>query len=254
MRHKLSAFVLFALVTTCGIIAAAAFLSTVQAVISILAILAVVTLTSKIWAPDWYPQVRLGSVSLALLGAVHIPFLAWHDLPYDILHAALIFVGAPPKVVDVVAGHTDSKWPVLVIALLDVTILGILWITARPTVIPRPKIPQPAELRAPDYPQLLNRMAVRLDHQLTDLDVRTDWSDELFAPLDAEVELSDVRGPRRRVQDLVSAVRRDKKTKLFIVLGEPGAGKSVALRKLARLMLRETKRTGVLPIFVNLKM
>jgi hypothetical protein len=43
------------------------------------------------------------------------------------------------------------------------------------------------------------------------------------------------------------------RAKGFLVLGDPGSGKSVAMRHLARQMLREVSKTGVLPIYVNLK-
>ena len=53
--------------------------------------------------------------------------------------------------------------------------------------------------------------------------------------------------------DLVSSIRSDKHSKFFLVFGDPGSGKSVSMRHLARLMLNEIDETGRLPIYVHLK-
>jgi len=58
---------------------------------------------------------------------------------------------------------------------------------------------------------------------------------------------------KKRIVDLQRALRGDRATHAFLVLGDPGAGKSVALRKLARDMLDEVGRTGRVPIYINLR-
>ncbi|MGK7881137.1 MAG: NACHT domain-containing NTPase, partial [Crocosphaera sp.] len=45
----------------------------------------------------------------------------------------------------------------------------------------------------------------------------------------------------------------DQETKAFLVLGDPGSGKSVALRQLARELLEEVPKTGKIPVYLNLR-
>lgn len=43
------------------------------------------------------------------------------------------------------------------------------------------------------------------------------------------------------------------KTAYFLVLGSPGAGKSVVLRKLCQDLEQEVPRTGKIPVYINLR-
>jgi hypothetical protein len=104
------------------------------------------------------------------------------------------------------------------------------------------------------FTQKLERIAQVLENRLTRLDEEANWTDQAFNPLDAEIERLSVTGTRSwKLGDLVTSIRRDHKAKGFLVLGDPGSGKSVAMRHLVRHMLKEVSRTGVLPIYVNLK-
>ena len=49
------------------------------------------------------------------------------------------------------------------------------------------------------------------------------------------------------------ALKADRTSRVMLVLGDPGAGKSIALRKLAKELMKEVDRTGRLPVYVNLK-
>jgi NACHT domain len=80
------------------------------------------------------------------------------------------------------------------------------------------------------------------------------WSDRDYAPLEAEIEAE--RSGRLRpklVTNLVKAVRRDRQSATFVVIGNPGSGKSVSLRNLVRGLVSEAERSGVVPIYVNLR-
>jgi TIR domain/NACHT domain len=94
-----------------------------------------------------------------------------------------------------------------------------------------------------------------LADQISKLDRETNWNPAHYAELEAEVEIINDVGMtlRRKSGDMQSAIRADRNTCAFLVLGEPGAGKSVALRKLARDMLAEVGKTGRIPIYVNLR-
>lgn len=89
----------------------------------------------------------------------------------------------------------------------------------------------------------------RLDH----IDFSTRWNEANFVSLEAEVQILEGKNLKRKVVDLIKALRLNPKTRLFVVLGEPGTGKSVALRKLTRDLLGESQMSDRIPIYLNLK-
>lgn len=79
------------------------------------------------------------------------------------------------------------------------------------------------------------------------------WS-QGYAELEAEVETAARIGhPGGRVVNLQAALRAERHAKVFLLLGDPGGGKSCALRKLARDMLAEVKGSQRVPIYINLR-
>ena len=105
--------------------------------------------------------------------------------------------------------------------------------------------------------------------QLEPLAVKEDWRDDRFAELEAEVE---VEGRERAISWLRHSpyrhvnLRREKSLSkglarttdsLVILEGEPGSGKSVALRHLAVQLARKAQKsnstTSLIPLYVNLK-
>lgn len=136
-----------------------------------------------------------------------------------------------------------------------VAIIVIVWISKNDRTISGEKPGNVAdEIGEIGFKDKLVRMAQVLEARLTSLDDETNWTDQAFTPLDAEIEKVSITGGRpRKIVDLITAIRRDRKSTGFLVLGDPGSGKSVAMRHLAREMLKEIDQTQVLPIYVNLK-
>ncbi len=85
------------------------------------------------------------------------------------------------------------------------------------------------------------------------IDRETDWSNYQFVPLEAEVESHSLTDNRKRVGDLISELRVDTTKKPILILGDPGSGKSVALRRLCRELLKEAPTSNKFPLYVNLK-
>jgi hypothetical protein len=120
-------------------------------------------------------------------------------------------------------------------------------------------------LRARDRALLANH----LEGEITLLNNRAQWEDRHYAELQATVETEDRPGligflsrllwrsqGKRQVRSLTDALAKSS-AGLILVEGNPGSGKSVALRHIALEMSRQAKRgrrgKRVLPVYVNLK-
>ena len=108
------------------------------------------------------------------------------------------------------------------------------------------------DIPEPSYKDRLYSVCEALTDDLKIIDNKTNWSTHLFTPLDAEVEVNTRNGKERKITDLLKAIKQSK-NRLFLVLGAPGAGKSVALRKLCQDLACEVKSTGKIPVYVNLR-
>lgn len=104
-----------------------------------------------------------------------------------------------------------------------------------------------------NYRQQFQRFCRVIHKIIDDLDLESNWSVEDFTPLEAQVEIRTKSGRRKKITDLLYSIKSDHKSKVFLVLGDPGSGKSVALRKLCKDLLREAEKTGKIPIYINLK-
>src|SRR5687768_4331798 len=112
------------------------------------------------------------------------------------------------------------------------------------------------------------KFAEHIERELRRLDGLEEWKDYRFAELEAEVNAEGRRrllgvfphfGSRttlRREPSLSKALRNSKE-RLILVEGDPGSGKSVALRhaaqELARTAMRSRGLKTVIPIYLNLK-
>ncbi|TDC83998.1 NACHT domain-containing protein [Micromonospora sp. KC606] len=120
-------------------------------------------------------------------------------------------------------------------------------------------------------PRRARRRSLFADHlegQLRRLDEKEEWRDHRFARLEAEVEMEGRqhrllprwihrrRNVLRREKSLSRALQRSDE-RLVILQGEPGSGKSVALRNAARALatraMRHPRVDSRIPLYVNLK-
>lgn len=113
-------------------------------------------------------------------------------------------------------------------------------------------------------------LAGRMLDQLVALDSHESWQDSRFTELEAEVEVvggrerifrrlqhsPTRRGALRREKSLTQALGRSGDY-LVMLAGDPGSGKSIALRHLATQLARRVSRNGAssaeIPVYVNLK-
>ncbi len=110
------------------------------------------------------------------------------------------------------------------------------------------------EFKEKNYAQKSEMFCKVLRQKLEAINRETDWNENLFTPIQAEVEVN-IKGRRKKkFEDLLKCLRSVKhKGAVFLVLGEPGAGKSVSLRKLCLELLDESKETKKIPVYLNLK-
>lgn len=101
----------------------------------------------------------------------------------------------------------------------------------------------------------LRAVREKLVKTLEELNIDLDWTDALYEPIEAEVEVSRGGRSQRRLRDVVSALRAERRRRVLLLVGYPGSGKSVILRHLAIKLLttRREVRTGRIPIYVDLK-
>jgi hypothetical protein len=111
----------------------------------------------------------------------------------------------------------------------------------------------PTALPQRDFRQRLRDYAAALTRELDKLEDDANWTDDSLIRLDAEVEVHRANRRARRQRDLLRAIRGDRRSRLFLVLGDPGSGKSVALRWLCRDLLAKASTTRMLPLYVNLR-
>jgi DNA polymerase III delta prime subunit len=109
------------------------------------------------------------------------------------------------------------------------------------------------EFDDPNFKDQLRSFIKYIEQKISILNEGTNWSSQHFTPLDAEVEVRRGSSKKKKVTDLLSAIRSDNKSEAFLILGDPGSGKSVALRKLCEDLLKEVFKTNKIPIYINLK-
>lgn len=183
---------------------------------------------------------------------------------------AVIADANPNELLDSLGIHSHTvRVLVTVIALLGVLSGGLklLWSLIKwfRTALRRRRL-DPEDLQRLNYRRLFAR---HVANRIGDLDNKEEWADHRFAELEAEVEtMSEERQaeglarllPRRsglrREKSLSRALRRSRDP-LVLLQGDPGSGKSVALRFVTRRMAEEAMRAEslemVIPLYINLK-
>jgi hypothetical protein len=136
----------------------------------------------------------------------------------------------------------DNLLPYFIILCVTIAILAIAWLRLQRTITsPTPQhgdlaVAAPAA-DGPDFPKALSHYCGALIDYLNRYDRDVNWSDRDYTPLEAEVEAERAGRLRPRVvTNLVKAIRRDRHSATFVVMGDPGSGKSVSLRNLVRTL------------------
>lgn len=219
-----------------------------------LLVLALLWSTRPLWKPPTHTSTR-GRVlltSLSVVSGVALAVLGKTPEAKPWYSTVLVKLGLQQTTAErIVASDHLTSFLVLTFVLLG--IFTVNWFSRDRSAMQMH--PRPLDEDFPDqsYREQLKRYAQILMTRLNTLDEETRWDDYFFAPLDAEVEVLSGRRPTKKVVDLMRALKADRNSRLVLILGDPGAGKSVALRKLAKELMKEVDRTGRLPVYINLK-
>jgi hypothetical protein len=208
------------------------------------ALVVLLAVTKSAWATPAYHRSGVARLSLLLVGAFPVALVVRNDL-LSLVLAAARELGVPlPR---------SAETSPLIIALVTVCYFGAIVLVnyfARDKTIASRHPNRLALFKESLFEEELDAfrrtLAVSLQHE----DLATKWSEHYYEPIDSEVENSKKKS---RLPSLVNALRHDRKSSLIVVIGEPGSGKSVALRRMAASMLEQSKKAERVPLYVNLR-
>jgi len=211
------------------------------------AILSILQITKGVWTPEGGGKSAIGLASLGVALVVIGAHAQWRPLVTSLLQP---LINKYPHLADRLP--TDSP-SIIVLLFIGAVILTVNYFARDKSAMKEHPTPIEKEFPEKQYKQLLKYFCGVLLDDLERIDRESNWSAEIFTPLDAEVEIQSGNKRLRKVTDLLRAIRSDHKSRVFLVLGDPGSGKSVALRKLCRDLLQEVNATGRIPLYINLR-
>jgi len=226
-------------------------ISTVSAIFYFVLSAIVIWLSVLLWIPNEFGRVKWRRISLSIISATALGF-GVKSLP-DIIKLLEKHKTTLP---DILNKYQISSTDITIfsVIILIIGILAILHKAIRDNTIGGRHI----ETFNDYFPEKDAKSRIKnfcrvLENELNKLDIETNWSDAHFVPIEADVDVDTGNKKLKRISNLLNAIRRNKTTKNFLIIGEPGSGKSVVLRKLAKDMLAEVHLTYKIPIYINLK-
>jgi hypothetical protein len=247
-RQRLLALVLLLIVTT-TVLSVMALGNLTTAIIGVV-ILGTLWITRSVWSPDETVQTKLGTASLKVVASATIAYFKLFEPDKH----RLAGVAAHSFGVSVPKPLLESWVPAaIVFGSIAFVIVVLNFFARQPLAAGGRRIPDDPALRRKNFRRRLDGFCRSLLVDLNTINYETQWSSEHFVPLDADVEVVSARRKFRRITDLLSSIRRNRNDRLFLVLGDPGSGKSVALRVLCERLLSDVNSNGKIPIYINLK-
>lgn len=221
------------------------------------AIVLVITVTiafvipAQLLKPKWWGETRVHVYSLMTFSSLTCLALSPGGL-WDIL---IPIMGEGFGIVDTNAPTYAQKLAAVSIVGATCIAFNIVWSKNR--ILPPSQSAAHPENTEPFDNLHQDRLETYCNYMLRVLDqydADLHWNDSDYTAIEAEVEVCSRVSSRTRVApDLVKAIRSDRISRAFLLLGAPGSGKSVSMRRLCRKLLAESSKTGVLPAYINLR-
>ena len=157
---------------------------------------------------------------LLVFGEISLVIVRGESLIISLLNIGLHQLGLPEIPL------TEYQDQALLLAISGTVIIALTLIIERRQILPlSPSVLDEEDtlFKKPDYKKLRNRFCKFMEGYLDRLDEETNWSDSYYEPLEAEIEIVGQSGKRSRVvADLIKAIRHDKKSPAFLLIGDPG--------------------------------
>jgi len=249
--ERLAIFFLLALIT--GLIVYNFSTHLRSAFIAVAIISGLLLLTRNLWLPKEYRKLASAIQRLGFIGSV----IASAFANYKTLYPSLGWLDKPG--VWIVDRFLPAAYPleekerlvkVCMAVLLLLIVFVVNYIIKRATWGSR-KFPVLPGLES-DHMESQKAVVDILAADIATIQRVRGWESLEFRPLEAEVEINIRERRKKSMDDLLTAITKNKRSAFFLILGEPGSGKSMALVKLAADMLAAADTTGVIPLYVNL--
>ncbi len=179
--------------------------------------------------------------------------------------------------------NNETAYAIILYIVVAIILLIVSKIDRTATGMP---VNEKPEFREKQYIDKLERFCTTLERRIEAINIDTSWNDGLYVPVATEVEMTSNQkkkkyssiikclkknrpGRHATIKKLFRRLSRSKalgrisfinridkslsKGIVYLVLGDPGSGKSVSLRKLCSELLTEAKVTHRVPVYLNLK-
>ncbi len=217
------------------------------AIVVSLLVFVFLSITSAVWRTNRSGNVQVRIISLGLASATVFSFGFWQQF---VENGIQFFIN---KYIPAFKDYPiQSVAPGLVLAFVLVVIFIVNYFNRDSTAMGVHPNRITEDIPERSFSDRLKGVCIALLDDLKSIDKSTNWSTQFFTPLDAEVEVYTNNKTHKITTDLLNAIKKSK-ARLFLVLGDPGSGKSVALRKLCQDLLHESDQTGKIPVYINLK-
>ena len=247
-------FVLAVLLTVAAVVGAAYYASGIAAFFFAVLISVMVYLLRPLVMPAGYGKNKIRVLCVAGTLGLAAAWGGWAAFANDLLIAlwsSQQFSSAPVWIKSI--RISDQPSPYTLLFVFAVVFVVNYFMREGPIGGGHP-VPLDKDFPEESFKRKLEAFCNALHLDLITADQKSNWSPEYYTELQAEVEILSSNGvaSRRKIVNLQEAIRKDRNAQAFLILGVPGAGKSVALRKLARDMFAEVGNSRI-PIYINLR-
>lgn len=195
----------------------------------------------------WFSDKGNYLIRMAVLGLISLVVVGSNSIWQPFLQAA--FQSFFPKI-----PFPDFSVSALTYGFLLALASMVFYFTRDKTILGKNETPLDRHIKIPDLNDRIRMVCIALADDIRDIDRKTNWSAQYYTPLEAEVEMQTKNGRKKLVTDLLKAIKNTD-DRLILLLGEPGSGKSVSLRKLCLELSdeREVLKSQKIPVYINLK-